>query len=119
MLLGVLTLGTGLGIGLGLSEAPRVPPVFRFGVYDSETCIPFSTPTKAGVTCSTTGSGISLRFTAAARPHIAKGQSSCLPQQVPISRGPNALKEAVQYLESQCFEAPTADSVPLTRRLGT
>ena len=37
MLLSVLTLGTGLGIGLGLSEAPRVPTVFRFGVYDPVT----------------------------------------------------------------------------------
>ena len=102
MLLGVLTLGTGLGIGLGLSEAPRVPTVFRFGIYDPETCIPFSTPIKAGVTCTSSESGISARFTVTAHPHVPKGRS-CLPRHVPISRGPNALKEAVAYLETQCF----------------
>jgi hypothetical protein len=107
LLLGVLALGTGLGVGLGLSEAPVARPLgwvaYAPGAYAlaSETCVPFATADKAGVTCATDGSGVSAKFTITAL-QLTPGQASCLPQQLPVTTGPDALTKALAYLERQC-----------------
>ncbi len=107
ILLGVLTLGTGLGIGLGLSEAPVAQPgAFVFGKYEPETCSVFSTPTEVGVSCTNTGTasaGIGIRATFTTHIHIPNGQPPCVPQRMVIATGPGSFLKAIAYLKSRCF----------------
>jgi hypothetical protein len=103
LLLGTLTLAAGLGMGLGLSEAPvahvvgprNAAPVTVSDPSLEPTCSALSTGTEVTVTCSGATPGLAVHL-------FAPSRDLCVPKTVVVSRGRGAVQRAEDFVSRHC-----------------
>jgi hypothetical protein len=109
VLLGILTLGTGLGVALGLTEGP-VTSTASSGEVMTTPC--FAAPQGAGLSCHLRDGAVSFGF---AGPELSKGAVNCLVSGVDGAGAPTSIGEvrrAVGLLLPECERASRVPVVP-------